>query len=122
VNVGDIFQTTRHRIYGSCGRGNHFVFKTVLTGTCEEIGQGKTKDESEAAALALVKAQVQNAHKVRYFTSPSGKTMFVVRFQWGWGYDIVRDGKSRGSCSTGDTFEETCEKAQRHAADYEEMD
>jgi len=116
VKTTDIFETTKQRtLFGT-------VWKTVLAGTCDEIGTGKTKDEAEAEALLLVKAQVANAHRRAYFTSPSGKTLFIVSFQWGWSYDIVRDGKSRGVCCTGDTFEQCCGYAARHAADYEECD
>lgn len=119
MKTTDIFETTKQRIYGA---GGGLVWKTVLAGTCDEIGTGKTKDEAEAEALLLVKAQVVNAHRMAYFASPSGKTTFVVHFAWGWAYDIVRDGKSRGSCCTGDTFEHCSESARKHAASYEECD
>lgn len=115
------FETTRQRNYGSGAKG--FTWRTTLVGSVDVIGTGKTKDEAETEAARLLKALVENVHRTRYFTSPSGKTLFVARFTWSWGYEIVRNGQSRGSCSTGDTFEQCCDAAAAHAASYyEEMD
>jgi len=119
MRITDLLQTRHCRFWGNFCRA---VYETTMTGTRTVLGQGTTKAESEAAAVAAIRAMVENIHKRAYFTSPSGHITLVVYYTSGWCYDIVRKGQQTCCCVAGDTFEECCARAKAHAAGYEEAE
>lgn len=121
MKVSDIILSERKWASSYPGMKGHFYFEARLAGTDEFSRLGKTRDEAEAACLKAVQEQAANLRKRAYFWSPSGKTVFVVSYTDCWHYEITSAGRPVPcACITGDTFEQCCANAERHAASYEE--
>lgn len=121
MKVSDIIQTSRQREFAHLGGKGKVYYQASVQGAFRCTAD--TRKQAEELVVEAVEAQGRHLHDRKYYWSPSGRTVFVVSYANGWGYDIMRAGSPYAStCVVGDSFQECCEAAESHAAEYEEMD
>lgn len=117
MRVEDIIQTTKKRSY-AYGRSEAY-YEASINGDLRQTAA--KKGDAQKACLVALKVQIANLRRRKYFFSPSGRTVFAVRYLGGWGYDIMSASRSGPAIvAIGETFDDCCKHAAKHAADFED--
>jgi hypothetical protein len=120
MRVSDIIRIESRTEYSVARKKT--VYRTSIADIVIEPA-AKSKSEGLVAGLKAINEAFQNASKFKLFTTPSGRTVWTVRWDRNWVIEGFTDGVRRqGITISGGTFEEVCKSTAAFAATFEETD